>query len=245
MSYSRIKFFWGALDVIHSDESPYTPAQTKPLGANALPPGIGVRRAQFVFTRQTLAPAQDAMTTHLDFLNLTAGSPDDTWNDADFTDLETLLITMWNNLKGFMHTSVTLDQIRWYREGPEVLPPNPAIRITDTNIVGTNSSSMPPQVAATVTLKTVPRRQWGRLYLPFYGISVLSTTGRFTTTSVQTVANEFDAFFLAAQGLEKPPVIFSKVRGKAYTVETLQVDDVPDVMRSRRFNEATLKVIKP
>jgi len=39
--------------------------------------------------------------------------------------------------------------------------------------------------------------------------------------------------------------VFSKVRGKAYGIEHVQVDDVPDVIRSRRFNESTHKATHP
>jgi hypothetical protein len=245
LAYSRAKFFWGAIDFIHSDESPYTPQQTFGLGENGLPPGIGVRRAQLVFSRPTQTPPQDAMATHIDFLNMTAGQPDDTWTDADFSQLEGFLSTYVGSLAPLMHTSTHFDQIRWYRVGPGITPPNPAVRIIEVDILGTAASALPPQIAATVTLKVVPRRQWGRMYLPLTGQTALSSSGRFASAQVTAVANATDALFGQAQSVDMRPVVFSKVRGKAYEVEHLQVDDVPDVMRSRRFNEATLKVVRP
>lgn len=245
MTYDRAKFFWGAIDIIHSDESPYSQAQTHPLGENGLPPGIGVRRAQLVFTRDTLAPPQDACTTHLDFLNLTNGSPDDTWTDGDFQILEAQIEAFINATAGLMHTSVHFSELRWYRVGPGVLPPNPAIRIKQEAIAGTATNSLPPQVAASITLKTVPRRQWGRMYMPWYGVTTLTGNGRFNSGTITGAADFFNALMLAAIDNEMPPVIYSKVRGKAFTVETVQIDDVPDVIRSRRFNEATVKVIRP
>lgn len=245
MSYSRAKFFWGALDVVHSDETPYSPAQTHAMGTNALPPGIGVRRAQFVITRSLMVPPQDAMTTHLDFLNLTNGSPDDTWNDADFVTLETLLTTWWQGLAGLMFNKTVLDELRWYRVGPGIVPPNPAIRIHDMNITGTSASSLPPQVAASITFKTVPRRQWGRMYMPFLGLTALSADGRFQSSSIDAVAAITRTLFNDAIAADFPPVIYSPTRGKAYTIETVQIDNVPDVIRSRRFNEATYKGIIP
>ena len=35
------------------------------------------------------------------------------------------------------------------------------------------------------------------------------------------------------------PVIFSNARQKGYGIEEIRVDDVPDVIRSRRYNEST------
>jgi len=245
LAYSRAKFFWGAVDLIHSDETPYTPAQIHPMGENGLPPGIGVRRAQLVFTRETLAPPQDAMTTHCDFLNLTNGSPDDTWTDADFTAIESQMSQWIAELEPFMHTSVLWHEVRWYRVGPAITPPNPAIRVVQASQNGNATTALPPQVAASVTLKTVPRRQWGRMYLPLTGQTVLSATGRFLPANVTTVGQSTDAFFQSVIALDFHPVIFSEVRGKAYAVEEVQVDDVPDIIRSRRFNEATFKFRAP
>lgn len=245
MSYSRGKFFWGAIDIVHSDETPYSAAQTHPMGADGLPPGIGVRRCQIVYHRDTYLPPQDAVTTHIDFLNLTNGDPDDTWTDQDFTGLEDVIKTMLTTLAPLTFSKVVARELRWYRVGPAILPPNPAIRVLPINIPGTGLNSLPPQVAATVTLKTVPRRQWGRMYLPLGSVTAPGQDGRFTTGSVDTTANAVNAMFTAALSVDFHPVIYSKVRGKAYAIETVQVDDVPDVMRSRRFNEKTYAKILP
>jgi len=83
------------------------------------------------------------------------------------------------------------------------------------------------------------------MYMPFGGVTGLTSSGRFSNASVDSVGLTMRTLFDAAVGLEKPPVIFSKVRGKAYTVETIQVDNVPDVIRSRRFNESTYKSVVP
>lgn len=245
MSYSRIKFFWGALDIIHSDESPYTAAQTKALGTSALPPGIGVRRATLVWNRTGMAPAQDKVVTHMDFLNLTAGEPDDSWVDADFTTLEGYIDTAITAIKPYWSSLLVLEQIRWYRVGPSIVPPNPAVRITARSVAGTGTLTMPPQVATSVTLKTVPRRQWGRQYWPTNAVPVTTGDGRLAGAAVTAIGGAVNALFVSATSAQFPPVIYSPTRGKAYTVETVQVDNVLDVIRSRRLNEATSKYISP
>lgn len=245
MAYDRFKLFWGALDIVHSDESPYTPQQTFPGGETALPPGIGVRRLQFVFHRRNMVPAQDAITTHLDLLNLTNGQPDDTWIDADFSGVETFADTLFGQLQSFIHVSTVLDQYRWYRVGKGILPPNPAVRVTERETAGTGGNSLPPQVAASITLRTVPRRQWGRMYWPLGAITALTGDGRFTATRTQAAADSFNTFFQNLSSLDMHPVITSLVRGKAYAVESIQVDDVPDVIRSRRFNEPLVRARHP
>lgn len=241
VAYTRLKMFWGALDFQYADESSYTGAQVKAGGTDANPPGIGVRRASLVFSRPTLSPPQDQMLCHFDFLNITGGDPDDTWVDADFASIEGYIDTMWTTLKTYAASHVVFDQIRWYRVGPGVPPPNPAVRITERNVAGTGGAGCPDQVAMSVTLRTVPRRQWGRTYLPCAKQGNLTTDGRWSSSAVDGVASAVNTMLQAASTADFRPVVMSTTRQKAYTVEMLQVDDLADVIRSRRFRPATYR----
>lgn len=83
------------------------------------------------------------------------------------------------------------------------------------------------------------------MYLPLTGVTTLTGDGRFSLASVTAIANATNTLFSGAAAADFLPVIFSKVRGKAYGIESIQVDDVPDVMRSRRLNEAVNKIKLP
>jgi len=237
--------FWGAFDFEHADESPYSSGEIKDRGTDANSPGIGVRRASLRFSRLTIPQAQDAVVTHLDFLNITAGDPDDTWVDADFTTLEGYITTWWSSIKDRSTSRIVLDQIRWYRIGPGIVPPNPAVRITETNTAGTQADSVAPQIALTCTLRTVPRRQWGRMYLPVDGKIELTTDGYATTACVDDIAGATNTLFSSAASSDFLPVIYSPTRGKAYSVEKIQVDNLFDVQRSRRFSAPTYRKTYP
>jgi len=245
VAYNRLKAFWGALDIEHSDESPYTAAQTKAMGTNAMEPGIGVRRAQLVFSRAGIGSGEDSITTSIDLLNMTGGSPDDTWTDSDFVSAEGKIDTWWNAIKFMATTKIVLDQIRWYRIGPGLPPPNPAVRVTDKNLAGTATASLPPQVAVTLTEKTVPRRQWGRLYLPLNTMTGVGPEGRIDSGAVTALITSSDVLYSGLNASELVPVVYSKTRGKAYAVETIQVDDLYDVIRSRRYDKPTIRETRP
>jgi hypothetical protein len=185
----RLKCFWGAVDLELTDENVYDPSEVEPLGLNAQEgEGIGVRRVQCVFNREPVGSVEDTAVVTLDFLNMTDDSPDDTWVDADFLSLETRLDTFWTALKPHMWNRVRLVQYRWYRIGPEIVPPNPAVRIMAKDINGSATAALPPQIAITVTEKTAVRKEWGRFYIPCIGSGapivdtgsarIVSTTGR-------------------------------------------------------------------
>lgn len=244
-AYSRFKLFWGAVDAEHSDEAAYSPAQTKPMGDSAAPPGIGVRRCSIRFTRLGITPVEDILTTYLDFQNFTSGEPDDTWVDADFTLLETALDTFWGNIKAQAWTKHVLAEYRWYRIGPGVFPPNPAIRIQGRNVPGLATQPLPPQMAISLTKKTAARRQWGRMYLPLNDINNMDSNGRVVPAKADSIVTAANALMGTASAADFLPVVYSPTRGKAYSIEHFQVDDIWDVIRSRRYDKPVYKKILP
>lgn len=244
-SYARLSGWWGSVELLKTDEQVYTAAQKKALGTNATSPGTAIRRAQLVFSRTPTGSTEDVATTHLDYLNLTAGEPDDTWVDADFATLEGYIDTWWTALKPYVWSKCSLTQIRWYRIGPGIAPPNPPVRITTRAVPGTNSTPMAPQVSVTLTLKTGVRKEWGRLYLPHPGGNIADTTnGRIDSSIMGTVATASDVLFKAAFAADFVPVVYGRARQKVYTVESLQIDDLFDVQRRRRWDRPLTRVVK-
>ncbi|HVJ22523.1 MAG TPA: hypothetical protein VM756_01155 [Burkholderiales bacterium] len=206
---------------------------------------------------------QRVMTFH--FLKLAGGSPSADWVAGDFTAIETAFGTLWAALKVQQVPNIRLSQYRWYKAGPDVAPPQEPVRVVDQNVPGTSTAvqAFPPQVAATITERTGSRRAWGRSYFPVsapFGGSVGShtdLTGRFTSGYLTALANAFDTFYEAALTAGVPIVVYSPAKperpkkpsgtlaatvARALTVDTIQVDDIPDVIRSRRFNKTLLRV---
>src|SRR3954447_20153564 len=89
--------------------------------------------------------------------------------------------TFWDGVKNSIHPSHKLREVKWYATSTE--PPHTLFKETIFTALpvgspGTSGSfALPPQNAMSVTLKTTPRRHWGRFYLPGVTAGVLDTTG--------------------------------------------------------------------
>lgn len=239
--------FWGAFDVSYSTPE-YTGASIVSGGASAAAgSGVGVRRAVLVFTRTPPgAFTDDVAECHFDFLNITSGVPDDTWTTADFTTLEGLLSTWFTGFYGMVSTLHTFSEVRWYRVGTGVVGANPAVRVTPNLTAGTSSASMlSPQTAVSITMKTARRKQWGRTYLPGFTTASLGADGVISTTAVNQVAVATDGLITAAQGSDFYGGVLSDVAGSFFATEQVQVDNLYDVIRRRRWRNATYKKILP
>lgn len=245
-AYFRLSGWWGEVEAYRTDEELYTSTERKPLGATAETPHTGARRCQMVFSRSPTGSTEDVATCSIDFLNLTAGAPDDTWTSGDFASLETLIDSFWSGISGYMMSFQTLTQYRWYRVGPGIVPPNPPVRITTKAIAGTYGSATAPQVAISVTERTPVRRCWGRFYIPSPGRNTIDTsTGRIVGSIQTAIADTAHTLYSAAAAADFLPVVYAKTRKKLFSVEKLQVDDLADVIRSRRWDRPLVRQVRP
>lgn len=247
MAYYHGRVFWGAFDVTYSTPE-YSGAALVSGGPSAvLGSGVGVRRA--VIEMSQTAPGtvvDDKRMIHWDFMNLTGGAPDDTWTTTDYTDAETPLIAWLGAIAPYVTQEATFTAIKWYREGTGVVPPNPAERVTPISVPGTGASlTMPPQTAVSITLKTARRKQWGRTYLPGVTSVGLGGRGAITTSVVDALGAATNTMVLAANSHDLHPGVLSKVAGSWFALEQIQIDDVWDVIRSRRWKNTTHRYLSP
>lgn len=241
----HMRFLWGAfdLDVAEGQTPAYVGStQYATLGPDATPDGgIGVRRATLVLDRSAASPADDDALMHFDFLNITAGAPDDTWITSDYTTLEGFLSTYFAAVAALIPAYVQFKRVLWHRIGPGVVPPNPAERILDFGSPASASGSqlLPPQCASSITFRTGVRRSWGRTYLPLG--AVLATNGRLTNAQADTLATATDALHGSAAGADFHPVVVSNHLNSALGIETVEVDNVVDIIRRRRWKHTTYR----
>lgn len=196
----------------------------------------------------------DVITMH--FLKAPGGIPTNSWADSDYTTLETALGSWWTSIKVYFLNTTQLGQYRWYASGPEwdvtPAPYNPARRVTEVNVQGAASSgvALPPQVSISVTQKTATRPTWGRFYLPAPSTSTMIADGLVSTAACDGITAATVTLFNAARAASLYPVVFTRARGEytrkdgtvlppkaasAHTVEAVQVDDIFDIIRSRRW----------
>jgi hypothetical protein len=148
----------------------------------------------------------------------------------------------WNNVEYAWH-QVNADSPRDDTGRGQKM--GPAVRVTVVNNVGASASPrLPDQVSSTITLRTVVRSSWGRLYVPG-GVSanLTSTMGRWTTTRVDALANAFNALHDTWQGLQYQVGVYSMLHPAFLTPKAIEVDDIPDIVRRRRAKQANYRKI--
>jgi hypothetical protein len=241
---SHFRLLWGLVDL--SVANGQTPTYVNPTDYAILGPsaaagaGIGARRATLVLDRTLAVPADDAMNMHFDFVNYTAGAPDDTWIASDYTSLEARIVTWWTALVARTPTFVRLSRIAWHRVGPGIPHPNPAERILDlaSPIVGTATANVPPQSACALTFRTAVRHSWGRTYYP---LASATTGARLPTATADDLANTTRTLLAGAKSDDFLPVVISRRLNSALGIETVETDDVVDIIRRRRWKHTTYR----
>jgi hypothetical protein len=183
---------------------------------------------------------------HFDFLNFTGGTPDDTWNAGDYAQMDSNIGNWWTSMQNLVTTRYKLQAIRWYRVGTGVVPPNPPEHINIIDTAGTATGvELPPQVACSISLHTAARKNWGRTYLPGLVASSVDTGGVFDSTTVHSIAQHTNDLVAAAASNDFGLVVLSGVAGSALTVERIDVDNVVDIIRRRRWRNPTYRATFP
>lgn len=201
------------------------------------------RKLMCVWEKQTSSGGalETQLTTH-HFVNLTNDAPDDTWTDEDFLVVEDAWDVRWGQIKPVFPTSIKLKEFRWYRFGPAVSPPSPALRVVPRDVPGTAAThSLPPQVAISVTERTPLRKRWGRFYLPAPAESINSEYGRLDTGQPAAIADEISSLYQSCRDEDIIPVVWSPTTESAHSIQQVQVDDLFDVIRSRRYKTPAVR----
>lgn len=222
-----------------------------------------LRKCTMLFQRAEGArPPQDLAMCTFHLLNLTADVPDDTWTTADYEAAEARFDTFWGAIKDRYSLNTVLAGYRWQADGPAFKPfgasLSPTLRNTARSVPGTTDTEwLPPQVAVSVTEVTaakytafgvgVPgstpgtgttqiRNRWGRFYLPNPVIAAVGN-GRWTDEFTQDIANAADSLYSGLLSDDFPVVMYSPTTGHSWSVDEIHVDDICDVIRSRRFTD--------
>lgn len=200
-------------------------------------------------------------------IKLVAGSPTPNWDPADFVAMDNAFSAWWTTVKGHCTGSISWTGIKAYRAGPNVLPPQTPTYDVPKSVPGTDpsNSALPPQVALSVTEKAGAKANWGRFYFPAIGTgsgAVATTTvdGRPSTELITSIINATDTLYEAAKIALTPFVIYREKLeanrptgnppapsslperpAEAAEVESIQVDDVFDIIRRRRWERPTLR----
>lgn len=212
-----------------------------------------LRKVQCTFSRLSKVGVTDdyaIVTFHL--VKLVDDDFSTTWETTDYTNAEANLDAFFSTYAAYLHSSVTMAGYRWYKAGPAydvVGVVNPAQRVTVKSIPGTHAGTngtLPPQCAISVTEKTLSRLQWGRWYMPAptASTSAIAANGRVGSTLQVLLADAAQTLYDAMDADNLLPVVYSKKHKSVLTVNELQVDDVYDVIRTRRWRDVAVREIR-
>lgn len=223
----------------------------------ASPPALEWRRVQCTFANTVSNKPEDRAAVSFDLANITGGDIDASWTPADYTTCETALDAFWNDYRATMCNFWKLDSYRWYRRSfndyshdKPFVDSGPPSRVTTKSLAGTGTNWMPTQVSITLTEKTAMPKHWGRSYLPTPSQLYITSGGVFQNSYADQVADSARTLYAALAAAEFPMVVPVTQVDKAsarglLTVSSLQVDNIPDIIRRRRWSSATYRSLRP
>lgn len=216
-----------------------------------------LRKLQIPFTRQSSASmSEDVAVCSWHLAKNTSDNPDSNWLTADYVAAEARFTTWWTAVSAFYGGSTSsltkLKEYRWYKHGPAFPVSGPPVRITTKNSAASSgTASYPPQVSMNISEHTAIRKHWGRFYLPAPITSTGDGFGRITSANLGTILTATVTLYNGLRTDGMIPVVYSAAKpvrpkkgggtlpaqpARAYAVESLKMDDVFDVIRSRRFD---------
>jgi len=239
-------------------------AEIPAVGGDAADPTAGSwRRWVFHWANNSTLDAADDQAFTIDIVNITDGHLDGTWNDADYDYVSGILGGLASNIGPHVVTSLTCTELKAYITGYNPYTNSKPFahsgapdRVYPMAVQGGGGALMPPQACSTITEETPSRAHWGRFYTPTLGSASYASTGHLATAVVDALAQAaHDAYETLAQNQFLPVVATTTSGGSAGVpgkptrvlsgVTGIRVDNVGDVMRSRRLKNYTHRVVLP
>jgi len=202
------------------------------------------------------AEPSDDFVTSFDIVNITGGAVDSSWTEADYGAVYTYLSQLCIDWAARMQVGVTFNELRAYRMSfRPVTDPKPFFlsgppeRAYGFGTPGVATAHQAPQVAYTTTELTPYRKHWGRNYWPAPGALNQILGGHIDPNFVDAWIQIVHDAYQGLMSNEFFPVVavtqIDKAPARALlTLNGVQMDDVPDVIRRRRPENPThLKVL--
>jgi len=219
------------------------------------------RRVTLRFSYAGSTDSADDAYCSFDFVKILNGIVNNDWVDADYTAAELQLFAITQAWAQLASAQYSADLFRWYRraynpygtmvgEPPRLqvfAPSGPPVRVSPTLEAGAQPNPVATQTSLSVTERTAFPHNWGRFYLPGLSSAVLNTSGHVDSITVDTLGLAIRGAFTSTMASGIFPVVPttrvgakapSDRTGDAYgllTLDHIQIDDVPDVIRRRRL----------
>lgn len=200
--------------------------------------GPGIDLCQVVFDRSGLGPEEDDAIITCHVRGLQAALPDNLFpmDDAARTQFGTRLDAFFTWYCPFMSTYYKVIEYRFYAlPSAANLPMGPPAKVITVNHPGTKAGApYPSQIACSVTWKTDRRATWGRFYLPGL-VDPGGGGGRFPLSTFLAPLTTAAHNLTSRSGNGGCLTVWSRKEWTHHDPQTIQADDIPDVVRSRRL----------
>lgn len=234
---------------------------TQPLDADAIVTSsgadvLGTSRVTLKWSRaQPTALREDLAMTSIWLAKIVGGGLYSFIPLAELAAREAALDVFCTGLMLYLSADYKLVEYAWHHvteNSPRTDDPGhrgqkmgPADRITVKSIAGSASGTdLPQQVSQTITLRTVSRRHWGRLYIPAPTTTALQGAyGRWTSAFADDLATIFNNLHNTWQDAGYQVGVWSQLHPAFMTPKQIETDDVVDVIRRRRSKQTGYRKI--
>jgi hypothetical protein len=201
----------------------------------------GVILAHVMWDDLTDPNADTAITTHHYKYPVTPAE------EGDYNAFVLAFTSFFNTIANRLSSDVAVTAIRsWDLPAVAGEPLGPADHVS--GFVGGGGSAadrLPPQIACSVTEETAVRKRWGRFYIPGFVVTDVSTSGRFAGSVVTQIADAASTMYNQMNGAGRGFVSYRRADATFQLVSGIRVDDVPDVIRRRRFSTTLNRQLRP
>jgi hypothetical protein len=211
------------------------------------------RKFQVVAENNVSVERADDQIFSFELVNYTNGQPDNTWTDADYTTVDNALELFLTTYRSAMVPYLTFTEMRAYiRQFNPYSNPKPFAdsgppeKVNVMNYPGLATQVGWPQSCTTITEKTPARKHWGRFYLPTLSPGTSTTSGHLTPAVADSIIAAWSTFLTTVMDAGFTPVVpttqIDKVQARTLQgVTSVQIDDVTDVIRRRRYRSASYR----
>lgn len=206
-----------------------------------------VNLAQVVQNRESLAPDEDVAVITMHWRGAAPLEPDNSaeMDEPQRTNATSKISAFLTSLAALFPQEVTWESVVWYETFADGSNSGGRVQEEALGIQGTAvGGSLPPQVATSVSFRTAVRKNWGRFYLPTLATSAMQHDGRLTHAWADAIA------LSAAQELcdrgtnvTETLTVWSPTEKTHHDPQKVVVDDVLDIIRSRRFSATNYRAI--
>lgn len=149
---------------------------------------------------------------------------------------------MWTTMQVLTGNKLHLLEARFYAvQATAGAPMGDPVLVHTYDVPGTSSGKLlPPQVAVSVTFKTPTRKRWGRFYWPGLTDSYLMPDGRLDPGICPQIADAVHNL-TDRSGTGAALVVWSPTHRSYEDPTQIQVDDLYDVIRRRRYDKPTVR----